>query len=194
MDDTPTKLPPVLKAIEADTRAMGFSMPGTYKTGGLLAVLAASKPGGRLLELGTGTGLSTAWLLHGMSADAALTSIDLDPDLVAVAQTHLGADERLHLEVSDGGAWLKTALANGAGPFDLIFADAMPGKYEFFDEAWALLKPGGVYVADDMLPQPNWPEGHAPRVADFLAAMEARTDAHVLRQAWDTGLLIAVKR
>jgi hypothetical protein len=26
-----------------------------------------------------------------------------------------------------------------------------------------MLKPGGLYVIDDMLPQPNWPEGHAAK-------------------------------
>jgi predicted O-methyltransferase YrrM len=29
----------------------------------MLRMLAASKPGGRFLELGTGTGIATAWLL-----------------------------------------------------------------------------------------------------------------------------------
>ena len=195
MDDAPTtaQFPQQLKAIEAETKALGFTMPGTRKTGALLAALAAAKPGGRLLEIGTGTGLSTAWLLKGMDAAAHLTSIDNDAKLVRVARDHLGGDHRLTLEVVDGAAWLIDAQQAGRGPIDLIFADAMPGKYERFEEAWALLAPGGLYVADDMLPQPNWPDGHVPRVEAFLVDMDARADAQVLRQAWDTGLLIAVK-
>jgi len=38
-------------------------MPSDVMVGALLRLLAAAKPGGRMLELGTGTGLATAWVL-----------------------------------------------------------------------------------------------------------------------------------
>jgi hypothetical protein len=44
----------------------------------------------------------------------------------------------------------------------------MPGKYDLFEETFALLKTGGFYIIDDMLPQPNWPAGHAERVMILL--------------------------
>ena len=47
-------------------------MPSDPLTCTLLRTLAASKPGGQFLELGSGTGLSTAWLLDGMDARATL--------------------------------------------------------------------------------------------------------------------------
>jgi predicted O-methyltransferase YrrM len=53
-------------------------MASEPKTGAFLAALAASKPGGRLLELGTGTGLGAAWLLAGMDAAARLDTVDAD--------------------------------------------------------------------------------------------------------------------
>ena len=68
MDDDPIRPPAVLAAIWSDTEKAGFALPSDYKLGGLLRVLAASKPGGRLLEIGTGTGLAAAWLLDGMDA------------------------------------------------------------------------------------------------------------------------------
>ena len=52
--------------------------------------------------------------------------------------------------------------------FDLIFADAIPGKYEHLNETLALLRRGGLYVVDDMLPQPTWPKDHAPRATGVL--------------------------
>ena len=70
--------PAALAVLEEATAASGFGMPSDRLTGMLLAALAATKPGGRLLELGTGTGLATSWLLHGMDATAHLTSIDND--------------------------------------------------------------------------------------------------------------------
>ena len=59
-------LPPVWHPLQARTVALGFDMPSDARTGALLKALAASKPRGDLLELGTGTGLATACLLAGM--------------------------------------------------------------------------------------------------------------------------------
>ena len=80
-----SKIPGALPSIEAETRKLGFDMPSERQTGALLRCLAASKPGGRFLELGTGTGLCTAWLLDGMDKHAMLVSVELDPEVSAAA-------------------------------------------------------------------------------------------------------------
>ena len=71
---------------------------------------------------------------------------------------------RIEFILADAYIWLKEYQGE---KFDLIFADAMPGKYDLFDEAIQLLKSGGMYVIDDMLPQPNWPAGHAEKADTF---------------------------
>src|SRR5438067_1197333 len=79
MDDlNATELPHSLEAIRRDTEQLGFTMASEPRTGSLLRTLAASKPGGRFLELGTGTGVGTAWLLDGMDATSCLESVDTD--------------------------------------------------------------------------------------------------------------------
>ena len=88
-------LPPVWHEIEARSVALGFDMPSDARTGALLKALAASKPGGRLLELGTGTGLATACLLAGMDDASRLVSIDVDARCQAVAREVLGSDPRV---------------------------------------------------------------------------------------------------
>ena len=185
--------PPALARLEEVTAAAGFGMPSDRLTGTLLAALAASKPGGRLLELGTGTGLATSWLLHGMDATAHLTSIDNDPALQAIAHAALGADPRVHFVTADGADYLHTVTATGEH-FDLIFADTWPGKYTALDTALALLAPGALYVVDDMLPQPNWPPGHATKVAALRQTLAARTDLIVAPLDWSTGIIVATKR
>jgi hypothetical protein len=45
-------MPAALNAIEHDTTMVGFTMISESRTGALLRTLAASKPGGALLELG----------------------------------------------------------------------------------------------------------------------------------------------
>jgi predicted O-methyltransferase YrrM len=46
--------------------------------GAMLLTLAASKPGGRFLELGTRAGLAAARLLDGMDGRSTLISVDND--------------------------------------------------------------------------------------------------------------------
>ena len=65
--------PATLDLIINDTQKMGFDMASEPKTGSLLRALAASKPNGKFLELGTGTGLSAAWILSGMDKKSTLT-------------------------------------------------------------------------------------------------------------------------
>jgi predicted O-methyltransferase YrrM len=191
MNDAEIARPPAaLAAIVADTAAMSFTMMSEAKVGALLAALAASKPAARLLELGTGTGHGAAWLLHGMDAASALDTVDTDAQVVAVARRHLGDDSRVTFHVGDGAAFLTGA----PGPYDLIYADAWPGKFSHLDEALACLRPGGIYVIDDLLPQPNWPDGHAPKVPALIDDVERRGQFTTVRLAWASGLMLVVKR
>jgi predicted O-methyltransferase YrrM len=183
--------PAALAALWADTCAARFDMASAPLTGSLLRSLAATKPGGSLLEIGSGTGLSTAWLLDGMSADARLTTIDSDDAVLQILRQHLGHDPRLTVVHADGDAWL-AGLAPAS--FDLIFADAWPGKYRALHETLALLKPGGLYVVDDMLPQPNWPEGHAEKAAALLDTLGTLPGFHTTALSWATGMVLAVRQ
>jgi predicted O-methyltransferase YrrM len=185
--------PAHLPALEQATRAAGFTMPSEPLTGSLLRTLAATKPSGSLLELGTGTGLATAWLLDGMDAAARLLSLDNDPTPQAIAQAHLGDDPRLRLLCQDGDDFLRAAAAQ-PHRYDLIFADTWPGKYRLLDEALGLLAPGGIYVIDDMLPQANWPAGHPPKVAALIATLENRRDLNITKLAWASGLILVTYR
>ena len=183
--------PEVLDAIRKDTEELGFTMASELKTGALLAVLAASKPGGRFLELGTGTGLGTAWLLSGMDADARLDTVDIDADVVAVAKRHLGADSRVTFHVMDGAEFISHSAQS---QFDFIYADAWPGKFSQLDQALSLLCAGGIYFIDDLLPQPNWPEGHAPKVPVLIETLEYRPEFTTVKLSWGSGLMLVVRK
>jgi predicted O-methyltransferase YrrM len=184
------RAPAALEAILNDTAALGFTMASEPKTGALLAALAAAKPGGRVLELGTGTGLGTAWLLSGMDAGSRLDTVDTDPSVVAVARTHLAGDPRVTFHVTDGADFIREAPP---GQFDLIYADAWPGKFTHLDETLSLLRAGGIYFIDDLLPQPNWPEGHAPKVPALIDAIERRPGFVTVKLSWASGLMLAVR-
>jgi hypothetical protein len=58
----------------------------------------------------------------------------------------------------------------------------------------SLLAPGGLYVIDDLLPQPSWPAEHGPKVPPLIAALENHACLRCTRLAWATGLIIAARR
>jgi predicted O-methyltransferase YrrM len=183
--------PAAITGIWADSLACGFTMASEPLTCSLLRTLAATKPAARFLELGSGSGLSTAWLLDGMDAASSLTTVDNDEVLLAILKSHLGADPRLTVACADGDDFLRSLQGQR---FDFIFADTWAGKYRLLDEALVLLNPGGLYVIDDMLPQPNWPEGHAEKVAHLVATLEQREDFRLTKLSWASGVMLAVRR
>jgi predicted O-methyltransferase YrrM len=77
--------------------------------------------------------------------------------------------------------------------FDFVFADAWPSKYRFLAETLSLLKPGGIYVIDDMLPQANWPEGHDQKAIALIADLEKRSDLRLVKMSWASGIVLAAK-
>lgn len=187
IDDFPISFNLLTKA----TVDSGFTMASELLTCSLLRTLAASKPSGNFLELGTGTGLSTAWILDGMDALSVMTTIDNDAEFLSIARTYLGLDSRLTLILQDCGEWL---TQNSTKKFDFIFADTWHGKYLMLDTALSLLNPGGLYIIDDMLPQDNWPEGHSEKADLLISNLSTRDDLFITKQIWASGIIIGVKK
>jgi predicted O-methyltransferase YrrM len=183
--------PRSIPQIQEQTVALKFGMASEPLTGALLRTLAASRPGGRLLELGTGTGLATAWLLDGMDQTSTLTSVDNDSLVQAVALQCLGDDPRLQLMNMNAIDFLRNQTPQS---FDLVFADAIPGKYEGLDLALAVVRPGGFYVIDDMLPQTNWPAGHAEKAQVLTERLARQEDFTLVPMVWSSGIIVAVRK
>ncbi len=192
MQDTMNLNPPArIAAIEADTSESGFDMASEPRTGSWLRTLAASKPGGAFLELGTGTGLSACWLLSGMTPDAHLVTVEIDAALQGIAKRNLEHDPRIEFVLADANDYLQD---NQGRQFDLIFADSWPGKFDNLELALDMVAPGGFYLIDDLLPQDNWPDGHAPKVPKLIEALESKPELTLTKLNWSTGLMMAVKQ
>lgn len=93
--------------------------------------------------------------------------------------------------VDDAARWLD---AYDGPPFDLAFVDWRVGKFEHRDVLVAHLAPGGLYVGDDLLPQPTWPDGHGQRVERFLAEIVEEDALVVTLMDWASGLVVAARR
>ncbi|UAJ74563.1 class I SAM-dependent methyltransferase (plasmid) [Synechocystis sp. PCC 7339] len=189
-DNDNLKEPPMVEAILRASLKAEFSMPSDPLICSLLRTLAATKPSGNFLELGSGTGLSTAWILDGMDHDSSLITVDNDESLLSILRKHLGHDSRLKVVCADGDDYLRSLYLE---TFDFIFADTWSGKYRLLDETLKLLKPSGLYVIDDMLPQPNWPEGHGEKVADLIAKLERNENIRMTKMSWASGIILVTK-
>lgn len=141
-----------------EDRPVGYQGPPSAcipQVGRLLQVLAASKPGGRIGEQGSGAGVGTAWLASGLTAGAQLVSVELNPRF-ADAVRHLVADYpsvTIHT-----GDWHE--VMSSSEPYDLLFLDATPHAdlvYENWDSMTELVAIGGQIVMDDLTPVSLWP-------------------------------------
>jgi hypothetical protein len=106
MIDEPFDVPAAVLVAQSCSADVGFAMSCENRTGALLRTLAASKPGGRILELGTGTGVGAAWLLAGMDPTARLTTVEVDWATQAVAHGVLADDPRATFVLDDAHRWL----------------------------------------------------------------------------------------
>jgi predicted O-methyltransferase YrrM len=192
MNNKKVKEPKVLAGIVADTKKIGFNMCGEKDVGVLLRTLAASKSG-EFLELGTGTGLSTAWILDGMDENSHLITIDNDEKLLDIAKKHLNHYKNVEFVCDDGNAFLEK-LKNENKKFDFIFADTWAGKYEMLEETLEMLKDKAFYIIDDMLPQSNWPDGHEKKVEKLIDYLHEKEDLEIVNLNWSSGVIICVKK
>jgi predicted O-methyltransferase YrrM len=179
--------------IQAQQRAgrLGFGMSCEGPVGPLLAALAAAIPsGGRILELGTGTGTGTAWLASGLIGrdDATLTTVELDPGLVTAFRESTWP---AWAEVLEGDA---AALLPTLGRFDLIFADAVAGKWTDLHLTLDALAPGGVLLVDDMDLSRYADPGHREAVQRVEDTPAADPRLVTVRIPAGTGLTLATRR
>lgn len=184
------EIPDAARTIYAESKTLDFSMISEPLTGALLRLLAATKPAARFLELGTGTGAATAWLLDGMDGASTLLSVDHDERLQSVARRHLGHDRRVTFVTADAESFLEGLHDQR---FDFIFADTWAGKYLQLEMALGLLPVGGLYVIDDMLPQVNWPEGHEEKVRLLLEQLTSDRRFQIAKLRWASGIVVAVR-
>jgi predicted O-methyltransferase YrrM len=177
--------------IMVDAESKGFNLSCDIDTAMLLRSLAGSVKNGKLLELGTGAGYSTSWILDGMDSESLLISVELNEEVQEIAKRHLGLDHRIQFFTMNGEDFIKELRGQ---MFDFIFADTWPGKFYVLEETLDLLKSGGLYIIDDLLPIPSWPEEHLRKVENCIGYLDSREDLLITKLNWSTGLIIATKK
>jgi predicted O-methyltransferase YrrM len=173
-------------------------LPGA---GATLRLIAATAGARAVVEVGTGAGVGSVYLLRGMRADGVLTTIDVEPE------HHRAARETL---ADEGAASNRVRLISGRAldvlprltdtAYDLVFCDADKKEYAgYLEQALRLLKPGGVVVFDnalwhDRVADPTQRDEDTTSIRELGKAV--REDERLLSAliASGDGLLAAVKR
>jgi len=190
-DNLNIKKPDNLENILFDTIAIQFTALCEEKTGALLRALSASKPNGRFLEIGTGTGVSTCWIHDGMSEGSHLKTIELEPENHKIAKKHLGKFKNIEFILGDAVSYINSIDEK----FDLVFADTFPGKFSQRERILESIQIGGYYIIDDLLPQINWPEDdHPMKVRQLIKFLENDARFQIIKMNWASGLIICIRK
>ncbi|WP_343571968.1 O-methyltransferase [Mycobacterium sp.] len=120
----------------------------TPAVGALLSLLTKLSGGKAVVEVGTGAGVSSLWLLSGMRDDGVLTTIDIEPEHQRIAKEAFSdggiGPSRTRL-ISGRAQEVLTRLADDS--YDLVFIDADPlDQPDYVVEGVRLLRSGGVIV------------------------------------------------
>jgi predicted O-methyltransferase YrrM len=137
-------LPPLVAQAAELARTMQFANSCAVPYGRLLEMLAAHEHDGYIGEIGTGCGVGTAWMVSGANSETRIVTIEQDAAQVSAAQTLFADHANVTVLHGDG---LELAAH---GPFDLLYADAMPGKHHSQEVAVSMVRPGGMIVIDDL--------------------------------------------
>ena len=198
----PIEFPPHVAAARAAATRVGFGLlPGEGSNGTacltefgpVLSALAAMRPGGRIAEIGTGVGVGTGWLAHGLAGGATLTTVEIDPARAAVAAELFADRSDVTVLVGD---WRDT-LAHLA-PFDLVFLDGGYAAELDPDRRSALIDlvcVGGTLILDDVTPEQHWPadwRGQPDRKREF-ALRDGRLISAEFRVTDSEGGLLCVR-
>jgi predicted O-methyltransferase YrrM len=123
--------------------------------GKLLHLLAKIQGASKILEIGTLGGYSTIWLARALVPGGHLVTLENDPRHADVARANLGkAGLGRMVQVRVGAALdtLPQLVAEGRGPFDLIFIDAdKVNTPSYFTWALTLSRPGSLIVVDNVV-------------------------------------------
>jgi predicted O-methyltransferase YrrM len=121
--------------------------------GAALAAIAAAAGAKAVVEIGTGAGVGSLYLLRGMRPDGVLTTIDVEPEHHRAARETYAeagiASNRVRL-ISGRALDVLPRLTDGA--YDLVFCDADKSEYAgYLEQALRLLRPGGTVAFDNAL-------------------------------------------
>jgi len=184
---------------EARTRAQESGIEAVSPSvAALLTFLAASVQAQAVVEVGTGTGVSGAALLAGMTPGGILTSIDTEAESQRHARevfTALGHEASRARLIAGRALDVLPRMSDGA--YDVVVVDADRSEYPaILHQAKRLLRIGGLIVfvgvgTGGMLTDPSRRDAEASAVRDTADELRADDDWVTTMLVDGSGLLVA---
>jgi predicted O-methyltransferase YrrM len=160
------------------------------KFGRLLAVQAAHlRPNAKVLEIGTGVGVATAWLVSGLGSrtDVDVLSVERDDTLSGAAREYRWPSY-VRIETADTA----TTLADHSDTFDLILADASASTLDNVDAIIDASRSGGMLILTrNAVSAPGEPAGFLTTLLETVLHHDKLVAVDI---DWSSGVLIATKR
>lgn len=140
----------VLAAMETHAVEAGFPYIGPL-VGPLLGMLARAIGAKTVFEMGSGFGFSAVHFARAVPPDGRVICTDGEAGNERVARDYFvkaGVESKIEFRVGDA----VTILGEYPGPFDIILMDIDKEGYPAgFRAAWPKVRPGGLFIADNML-------------------------------------------
>lgn len=198
-----TGRPPHPVFLEMETAASGLrSIPILDRESGrVLAALAAGRR--RIVEVGTAIGFSTLWMALAMPSNGSIVTIDPDTSRTDRARDfwrRAGVpDDRIEVVNAPALEAFQSGDARLAGPFDMVFIDALKHEYQaYLDALRPRLSQGALVVADNVLwsgrtsgSRPSSPGDGSEELRDFCARTSADPAFETAILPVGDGLLVA---
>ena len=172
----------------------------TPATGNQLAAIAAIARAKSIVEVGTGAGVSTLWLLSAAD-DSVITTIDIEPEYQNAARENFRKAEIAPARIRAISGKASAVIKNMAeAAYDLVFLDLEPEDLQsILSPAVALAKPGGVIVIAhalwrDRVPNPALREEDTVAVRSVLESFADNEEFIASISMVGDGLLLVAKR
>ncbi|KGR78041.1 O-methyltransferase [Ureibacillus manganicus] len=158
-----TYIPELVQATKKLAKSNGFEHSCSDEAGRLLAVLVGQVAKGKILEIGTGFGVGSSWILSAISQAVQFISVDYSKEKIDIVANSIN-----HSQVEFVyGDW-KDVIPKG--PFQFIFADAQAAKVTEAQVLIDTLNVGGMIFMDDFTPEEHFPDewkGKPDKVREF---------------------------
>lgn len=123
--------------------------------GRLLTMLVEMTGAEKVLEIGAFTGYSATCMAYGLGENGHIDTLEINDELESLMREgwkRAGVEQKISLHIGDAKETLARLLAEGSGPYDLVYMDANKREYcAYYELLMQMLRPGGVILADDVL-------------------------------------------